>query len=69
MKIVDKIPTQTTYVKGSLRLDGKYISDQRDSDQGRYKQKRGKRKAKIMMSLGELDSSSVHTITYKLRVK
>ncbi len=69
VKIVDKIPHITKYVKGSLRLDGGYISDQRDNDQGRYTRKKGKRKAKILMNLGELDTSSFHTIAYNLRMK
>ncbi len=68
VEIVDKIPNKTTYVKGSLRLDGGFLSDQRDGDSGRYTHKRGKRKAKIVMSLGELDTSSLHTITYSLKI-
>ena len=69
VKIVDKIPNKTRYQRGSLQLDGHFISDQKDSDQGRYQKRRGRRKAKILMSLGALDSSSVHTITYKLSMK
>ncbi len=68
VKIVDKIPQETKYVKGSLRLDGDFMSDQRDADSGRYKKKRGKRKARVVMSLGELDTSSFHTITYSLKI-
>ena len=69
VKIMDKIPNETVYVKESLRLDGGFMSDQRDSDQGRYKKKGRRRKANIEMSLGELDTSSHHTITYNLAIK
>jgi hypothetical protein len=69
VKIVDEIPDETIYVKNSLALDGMSLSDQEDGDQGRYKRKYKSRKAQILMSLGELDTSSHHTITYNLRIR
>jgi len=69
VKIVDEIPNETRYVKNSLALDGMSLSDQKDGDQGRYKRKYLSRKAQILMSLGELDTSSHHTITYNLRIR
>ena len=69
VKIVDEIPDETLYVKNSLALDGMSISDQNDGDQGRYKRKYKSRKAQILMSLGDLDVSSHHTITYNLTIR
>jgi len=69
VKIVDNIPDETKYVKGTLQLDGGQMTDRKDSDMGRYKRKYRKRKAEIQMSLGELDTTSHHTITYNLRMR
>jgi len=69
VNIVDEIPNETIYVKNSLLLDGGALTDQDDSDQGRYKRKYKERKAQILMSLGELDISSTHTITYSLKIR
>ncbi len=69
VEIVDEIPDETIYVKNSLALDGMSLSDQDDGDQGRYKRKYESRKAQILMSLGELDTSSHHTITYNLKIR
>jgi len=60
VNIVDEMPHQTKYVPRSLKLDSRFLSDQ-----GRYKKKR----AQVLVSLGELDISSYHTISYNLRVK
>ncbi len=69
VKIVDIIPNETKYVKGSLLLDGAQMSEQKDSDAGRYKRKYKNRKAQIEMNLGELDTTSHHTITYNLTIR
>jgi hypothetical protein len=69
VNIVDEIPNETIYIKNTLQLDGMSLSDQKDGDQGRYKRKYLSRKAQILMSLGELDTSSHHTITYNLRIR
>ena len=69
VNIVDEIPNETIYVKNSLLLDRGALTDQDDSDQGRYKRKYKERKAQILMSLGELDISSNHTITYNLKIR
>jgi hypothetical protein len=69
VKIVDAIPDETIYIKNSLTLDGMSLSDQEDGDQGRYKRKYKSRKAQILMSLGDLDVSSHHTITYNLKIR
>ncbi len=69
VKIVDVIPNETKYIKGTLMLDGGQMSDQKDSDAGRYRRKYKERKAQVLMSLGELDTSSNHTITYNLKIR
>ena len=69
VNIVDEIPNETIYVKNSLHLDAGGLTDQDDSDAGRYKRKYKERKAQILMSLGELDTSSSHTITYNLKIR
>ena len=69
VNVLDIIPETTKYVSGSLQLDGVKISDQDDSDAGRYKRKYLERNAEIQMSLGELDTSSHHTITYNLTIR
>ncbi len=67
--IVDKIPDETLYVKGSLLLDSGQMTDSDDSDAGRYKRKYKDNKAEIQMSLGDLDITSHHTITYNLTIR
>ncbi len=60
VNIVDEIPVQTIYVRRSIKLDSRFLNDQ-----GRYK----KNRAQVLVSLGELDTSSYHTITYNLRLR
>jgi len=67
--IEDIIPDETIYIDGTLLLDGDQMTDQEDSDAGRYIAKDGDLKAKVEMSLGELDTTSHHTITYNLRIR
>ncbi|HIP46083.1 MAG TPA: hypothetical protein EYG95_00845 [Campylobacterales bacterium] len=69
VNIVDEIPFETIYVNGSLSLDTQALSDRDDNDAGVYKGEHKKVKAQVLVSLGELDVSSYHTITYNLMMK
>lgn len=69
VNILDYIPDETIYQSGTLTLDGTSMSDQDDGDQGRYIRKSSKNSARILMSLGELDTSSHHIITYNLKMR
>lgn len=60
VNIIDEIPHKTIYVQKSLKLDGRFLSDHE-----RYKE----REAQVWVSLGELDTSSYHTITYNLKIR
>jgi hypothetical protein len=69
VNIVDEIPDETIYVNSTLMLDGREISDQKDSDAGHYKRGSKSRKAQILISLGDLEESSYHTISYNLKIR
>ena len=59
VNIIDPIPQKMIYIQKSLKLDGRFLSGQ---------EKYIKSKAEVCVSLGELDTSSYHTITYNLKI-
>ena len=69
VELEDQIPHEVIYVKNSLTLDDIPLTDKDDTDAGRYKRKYLKRKALIMMDLGDLDALSHHVIKYNLRLR
>ncbi len=69
VKVIDEIPDETIYIKNSLKLDEKYISDKKDSDEGRYKRRYKNHPAKIFFNLGDISSMEHHIISYRLKIK
>ncbi len=69
VKIEDEIPNETIYIKNSLTLNGRGLTDKKDGDEGRYKRRYKNRKAKIFLNLGDMDISSHYIAKYRLRVR
>jgi hypothetical protein len=65
LKISDKIPNEVKYLKNTLRLDGRLLTDEIDRDKGKYL----KSDAKIVLKFKRLKAGSKHTISYKVKVK
>ncbi len=61
--ITDKFPKDTVYVKNSLKLDDKVLSDKKDKDKGFATKK------KIVVKLGTQKGGAKHQIRYRLRLK
>lgn len=60
--VTDPIPAGTTYVPGSLRLNGAALTDQSDGDAGQAGA------SGISVALGTLGSSATRTITFSVTV-
>lgn len=60
--ISDAIPTGSTYVAGSLTLDGAPLSDAADTDAGRLAGD------SIEVGLGDVAAPAVRTVTFKVRI-
>ncbi len=69
VKITDEIPDETIYVKHSLRLNERAITDRKDGDEGWYKRRSRKGKAKIFLKLGDMDMMSHYIVKYRLRIR
>jgi len=61
----DKLPEDVEYIKNSLRIDGKLLTDVRDEDRGTYLSI----EKKMTCFFKKLKSSSKHTMSYKVKVK
>lgn len=61
--IADVIPAGTTYVPGSLALDGASLSDAQDDDAGSFDGQR------IEVSLGDVAAPAVRTIRFQVRIQ
>jgi uncharacterized repeat protein (TIGR01451 family) len=62
-RIVDRIPTGTVYIPGSLRLDGAVLSDVADGDAGGFDG------ASIAVSLGDVAAPAVHTAEFQVTIQ
>lgn len=62
VRITDAIPAGSTYVPGSLALDGAGLSDAVDDDAGRFSG------AGIEVGLGDVSAPSRRVITFKVRI-
>ncbi len=69
VKIRDLIPKKTRYIKNSILLDNKALTDRKDSDEAYYKRARKRALAKIFFHLGDLVAGDSHEIEYRLRIK
>jgi uncharacterized repeat protein (TIGR01451 family) len=61
-QIVDPIPANTSYVAGSLRLNGAVLSDSADADAGRFTG------SQIEVTLGALAAPSTQTVAFQARI-
>ncbi|MEG3174610.1 hypothetical protein U1872_00090 [Sphingomonas sp. RB3P16] len=62
-RLIDPIPAGTTYVAGSLNLDGTVLSDAADADAGRVDT------AGIAVALGDVAAPATHTVTFKVTIQ
>jgi uncharacterized repeat protein (TIGR01451 family) len=60
--IADAIPAGSTYVAGSLRLDGATMTDAADGDPGRADQ------TGVSVTLGDVAAPAQHTVTFQVRI-
>jgi uncharacterized repeat protein (TIGR01451 family) len=62
VQIVDAIPANTSYVAGSLRLNGSVLTDGVDADAGRFTG------SQIEVTLGALSAPSTQTVAFQARI-
>ncbi|MES3153436.1 hypothetical protein [Sphingomonas faeni] len=62
-RIVDPIPQGTSFVAGSLTLDGAPLTDADDGDAGRFDG------AAIAVALGQVAATSIHTVQFKAKIQ
>lgn len=62
-RIADPIPAGTTYLAGSLTLDGATLSDAADGDAGRFDG------SGIAVELGSVAAASIHTVQFKVTIQ
>ena len=51
------------YVPGTIRVDGKTVTDAEDEDKGHYKS------GKIIGKLGDVQDTEWHTIVFQVKIK
>lgn len=61
-QIVDPVPAGTTYVAGSLHLDGNPLTDVADADAGRFGSNQ------IEVALGTVSAPATHTVTFSVTI-
>ncbi len=60
--INDAVPAQTTYVSGSLRLNGTAITEAADADAGQLSN------GIVQVALGTVSSPATHTVTFQVKL-
>lgn len=63
--ITDPIPTGTTYVPGTLRLDGASLTDADDADAGFFDSGRGR----VVVRVGDVSGGNSGTVRFQVRVE
>jgi uncharacterized repeat protein (TIGR01451 family) len=61
-QVIDAIPANTSYVAGSLRLNGAALTDAADADAGRFTG------SQIEVTLGALSAPSTQTVAFRARI-
>ncbi|MCZ2969589.1 isopeptide-forming domain-containing fimbrial protein, partial [Acinetobacter baumannii] len=61
--IEDPLPEGVEYVPGTIRVDGKVVTDAEDGDSGHYKS------SKVIGKFGDIRDTSWHTIVFHVKVK
>lgn len=62
-RIVDRIPAGTTYIPGSLRLNGAVLSDAADGDAGSFEGD------SIVAALGDVVAPAAHTVEFQVTIQ
>ena len=63
LSISDLIPEGLEYVPGTLKVDGKAVSDDKDSDQGDFTD------SKVTGNFGDVSDTEWHKITFQVKIK
>ncbi|HDR7793018.1 TPA: DUF11 domain-containing protein [Bacillus luti] len=61
--VEDPLPEGVEYVPGTIRVDGKAVTDNEDGDSGHYKA------GKIMGRFGDIQDTEWHTIVFQVKIK
>jgi uncharacterized repeat protein (TIGR01451 family) len=61
-KLIDPVPAQTSYLAGSLRLNGTALTDIADSDIGEVSN------GSVLVALGSLTAPATQTITFQVKL-
>ena len=61
--IEDSLPNGVDYVPGTIKVDGKAVTDALDQDSGHYTT------GKIIGNLGDITDTGWHTVTFQAKVK
>jgi len=62
VQVTDPIPSGTSYVRGSLSLDGTALTDRADTDSGSFDGSR------IAVALGDIAGAATRTIRFKVKI-
>ncbi|MEH0979577.1 isopeptide-forming domain-containing fimbrial protein [Bacillus mobilis] len=61
--VEDQLPEGVEYVPGTIRVDGKAVTDAEDTDSGHYKA------GKVIGKLGDIQDTEWHTIVFQVKIK
>jgi uncharacterized repeat protein (TIGR01451 family) len=62
-RLADPVPAGTTYLPGSLKLDGTPLSDASDGDAGSFDG------AAVRVALGDVAAPATHTIQFQVTIQ
>ncbi|QUT04889.1 hypothetical protein KFK14_17950 [Sphingobium phenoxybenzoativorans] len=62
-QLADPIPAGTTYLPGSLKIDGASLSDAADADNGRFEG------SSILVALGDIDQPTTRVVTFQVKIQ
>lgn len=62
MRLMDKLPEGVEYVAGSMKLNGKLLTDAIDEDEGSYEDNT------IKVNFGDVLDTEERTVTFKVKV-
>jgi len=62
-QLADTIPAGTTYLPGSLQIDGAALSDANDADNGRFDG------SSILVALGDIDQPTTRVVTFQVKIQ
>jgi uncharacterized repeat protein (TIGR01451 family) len=62
-QLADPIPAGTTYLPGTLQIDGVTLSDANDADNGRFDG------SSILVALGDIDQPTTRVVTFQVKIQ